>query len=60
VEALEQLLLRVAQLVDDVPEIWELELNPVCATPERAMPVDARVRIAPAPARLDPLVRRMR
>jgi acyl-CoA synthetase (NDP forming) len=59
-QALAELLLRVARLADDVPEIWELELNPVCATPERALPVDVRVRIAPAPARGDALVRRMR
>ena len=60
VAAVEDLLLRVAQLAEDLPEIWELDLNPVCATPERALAVDARVRVAPAPQRPDPTLRRMR
>jgi acyl-CoA synthetase (NDP forming) len=60
VAAVEELLLRVARLAEDLPEVWELELNPVCVTPERAIAVDARVRIAPAPQRPDPAVRRMR
>jgi acyl-CoA synthetase (NDP forming) len=58
--ALELLLLRVARLAEDLPEVWELDLNPVCATPERALAVDARVRVAPPPERPDPTVRRMR
>jgi acetyl coenzyme A synthetase (ADP forming)-like protein len=58
--ALETLLLRVARLAEDLPDVWELDLNPVCATPERAIAVDARVRVAPAPERPDPTVRRMR
>jgi acetyl coenzyme A synthetase (ADP forming)-like protein len=58
--ALENLLLRVARLAEDLPEVWELELNPVGATPERALAVDARARLAPAPERPDPMLRRMR
>jgi hypothetical protein len=46
-------------MAEDLPEIWELDLNPVCATPERAVVVDARIRVAPAPARPDPAVRRI-
>jgi acetyl coenzyme A synthetase (ADP forming)-like protein len=60
VAAVEDLLLRVARLAEDLPEVWELELNPVCVTPEQAVAVDARVRVAPAPDRADPAVRRMR
>jgi acyl-CoA synthetase (NDP forming) len=59
-EALETLLLRVARLAEDLPEVWELELNPVCATRESAIAVDARARVAPAPERPDAMLRRMR
>jgi acyl-CoA synthetase (NDP forming) len=60
VAGLEALLLRVARMAEDLPEIWELDLNPVCATPERIVVVDARIRVAPAPDRPDPAMRRMR
>jgi acyl-CoA synthetase (NDP forming) len=60
VSALEDLLLRVARLAEDLPEVWELDLNPVCATPQRALVVDARVRVAPAPDRPDLALRRLR
>jgi hypothetical protein len=39
--------LRVARLVDDVPEIAELDLNPVLAGPDGCVAVDARIRVAP-------------
>jgi acetyl coenzyme A synthetase (ADP forming)-like protein len=48
-EALEDLLLRVATLVDTHHEIVELDLNPVLATPSAAIAADARIRIAPPP-----------
>ena len=41
------LLLRVGKLVDDVPELAELDLNPIIAGPEGCVAVDARVRVAP-------------
>jgi len=51
-EALEDLLLRVSAMVDAHHEIAELDLNPVIAGPERAVAVDARIRISPpAPPR---------
>jgi acyl-CoA synthetase (NDP forming) len=40
--------LRVARLVDDVPEIAELDLNPVLAGPDGCVAVDARIRVAPS------------
>ena len=40
-------LLRVSRLADDLPEISELELNPVIATQDGVRCVDARVRISP-------------
>jgi acyl-CoA synthetase (NDP forming) len=47
VKAIEELLLRLSQLVDAVPEIAELDLNPILALPsgQGCTIVDARVRI---------------
>ena len=41
------LVLRLARLADDIPEIAELDLNPVIALPESCVAVDARVRVRP-------------
>ncbi|MEZ5787485.1 MAG: bifunctional acetate--CoA ligase family protein/GNAT family N-acetyltransferase [Xanthobacteraceae bacterium] len=46
-QALELMLVKVAQLVADLPEVQELDLNPVLADEKGAMAVDARVVIAP-------------
>jgi hypothetical protein len=35
---------RLAALSEDLPEVAELDLNPVLALPDRAVAVDARVR----------------
>jgi acyl-CoA synthetase (NDP forming)/GNAT superfamily N-acetyltransferase len=53
------LLLRVSRLADDLPELAELDLNPVIARPDGVYPVDVRVRIAPAAPR-DPFLRQLR
>jgi acetyl coenzyme A synthetase (ADP forming)-like protein len=45
VAAIEDLLLRVSALVDERPEVAELDCNPVMAGPDGAVIVDARVRI---------------
>ncbi len=47
IAAIEDLLLRVARLVEEVPEIAELDLNPVIALPpgRGCQIVDARIRI---------------
>lgn len=47
VPAVEDVLLRVAQLAADIPQIAEMDLNPVIASPSGAVVVDARVRVAP-------------
>jgi acyl-CoA synthetase (NDP forming)/RimJ/RimL family protein N-acetyltransferase len=56
---LEVMLERVAYLVDLVPEVAEVDLNPVIVGQHRCWVVDARVRLAPAPTPLDAL-RRLR
>ena len=45
--ALRDLLLRVSQLVEDVPEVAELDLNPVIALPagQGVLALDARIRL---------------
>jgi hypothetical protein len=57
--ALAGLLLRVSRLADDLPEVAELDLNPVVARPDGAYPVEVRVRVAPAAPR-DPFLRQLR
>jgi acetyl coenzyme A synthetase (ADP forming)-like protein len=52
VAALEDLLLRLSRLAEGVPEISELDLNPVFALPpgEGCRIVDARIRVRPVSA----------
>ena len=47
VKALEEVLLRISHLVDEVPEITELDLNPIFALPpgQGCQIVDARIRV---------------
>jgi acyl-CoA synthetase (NDP forming) len=51
VAALEDLILRVGALVENHPELAELECNPLVAMPDGVVAVDARVRVAPAQPR---------
>ncbi len=44
-EALEQALLRLSQLVEEHPEILECDLNPLVARPDGVEVLDARVRV---------------
>jgi acetate---CoA ligase (ADP-forming) len=50
VRQVSDVVLRVARLVDDLPEVAELDLNPVIAGPDGCVAVDARIRVA-VPAR---------
>ncbi|MGO9080608.1 MAG: GNAT family N-acetyltransferase [Streptosporangiaceae bacterium] len=43
--ALHDTLLRVSRLAYDLPQVAELDLNPVIARPDRVVAVDARVRV---------------
>jgi acetyl coenzyme A synthetase (ADP forming)-like protein len=47
--ALADLLLRLSLLADELPEVVELDLNPVMALPDGCLAVDARVRVAEHP-----------
>ena len=47
VGAVETTLLRVAMLAADIPQVAEMDLNPVIASPSGAVVVDAKVRLIP-------------
>jgi acetate---CoA ligase (ADP-forming) len=47
--AIEDVLLRVSAMVESHPAIAELDLNPLVASPDGAVIVDARVRVETAP-----------
>jgi acyl-CoA synthetase (NDP forming) len=47
--ALVDLLLRLSLLVNDLPEVAELDLNPLLGLPDRCLAVDVRVRVADRP-----------
>jgi acyl-CoA synthetase (NDP forming) len=57
--ALRDLLLRVARLADDLPEVTELDLNPVIARPDGVFVVDARIKVRPFQPQ-DPFLRKLR
>ena len=52
-------LLRVSRLADDLPQVAELDLNPVIARPDGVFAVDARVRVTSHRA-ADPFLRQLR
>jgi acyl-CoA synthetase (NDP forming) len=45
VEAIEELLLRVARLVEEVPEIADIDFNPVLAQPSGCQLLDFRIQV---------------
>jgi acetate---CoA ligase (ADP-forming) len=49
VKALEEVLLRMSLLIEEVPEVIELDLNPILARPpgQRCQIIDARLRVEP-------------
>lgn len=51
VAALEEGLLRLSALVDDIPQIAELDCNPFVVHERGAVILDARIRVAAAPPR---------
>ena len=59
VGALRDLLLRVSRLADDLPEVTELDLNPVIARADGVFVADARIRATPFRPQ-DPFLRKLR
>ena len=58
-DALRDMALRLSQLAVDLPQVSELDMNPVLATPSSAMCVDARIRVTVPPSS-DPYLRSLR
>ena len=56
-DALEQSLLRVAQLAEDFPEVSELDLNPVVAVRDGVAALDVKLKLQPAKDEPDPYIR---
>jgi acetyltransferase len=56
-EALYDVLIRVGQMAADLPELAEMDINPLLADAAGVVALDARMRLAPAPQGQDPLAR---
>jgi len=52
IEAIEEILLRLSRLAEDIPELVEMDLNPLIALPpgKGCIAVDARIRVGIVPA----------
>jgi acyl-CoA synthetase (NDP forming)/GNAT superfamily N-acetyltransferase len=60
-QALVSILERIAQVAEEVPELTELDLNPILVSPAGALVVDCKARLAPrqpGPGPLFPALRR--
>jgi hypothetical protein len=60
IAAVEDLLLRLGRLAEDVPEVAELDLNPVLVSPGGAVAVDTKLRLLPASGEPDAVLRHLR
>jgi acetyl coenzyme A synthetase (ADP forming)-like protein len=60
IDALEELLLRIGLLAEHVPEVAELDCNPVIVSPDGAVVVDLKVHLAPHEPEAPEGLRRMR
>ena len=58
VAALRDALLRISRLADDLPQVAELDLNPVIARPDGVTAVDARIRVT-IHGQADPFLRQL-
>ena len=57
--AVENLVLRLGRLAEELPEVAELDLNPVLAGPDGVVAVDVKLRLAPVDDEPDPGVREL-
>lgn len=53
-EALESTLIRISEMVCELPEVQELDINPLIADENGVIAVDARVKVAFRPPSLEP------
>jgi len=58
-DALSELALRVGALAEDVPEVRELTLDPIIATPDGCTVISAKIRLGEPPSRPDTGPRRL-
>ena len=59
--AIRELLVRVARLIDDMPQVAEVDLNPViCSGGDDMIVVDAKIRVATSPPRPNAVARQLR
>ncbi|HET9075707.1 MAG TPA: GNAT family N-acetyltransferase [Acidimicrobiales bacterium] len=59
VPALEDMLMRVGRLAEDLPEVAEMDLNPVMVTAAGPVVVDAKIRVQRPLPQPDPTLRRL-
>ncbi len=57
--SVQNLLARLSRLADDLPQLAEADLNPIIATPDALLCVDARIRLEPRHP-FDPYLRQLR
>jgi acyl-CoA synthetase (NDP forming) len=58
--AVEDLLLRLGRLAEDLPEVAELDLNPILVSPDGAIVVDAKMRLTDVGVEPDATLRQLR
>ena len=58
--AIEELMLRLGRLAEDLPEVAEMDLNPVLAGPDGVVAVDVKLRLAVVGDEPDAAVRALR
>ncbi|MGZ4734872.1 MAG: bifunctional acetate--CoA ligase family protein/GNAT family N-acetyltransferase [Acidimicrobiia bacterium] len=58
--ALEDLVLRVGMLADELPQVHELDCNPVVVGPDGVVAIDVKIRLARTPEHPSAEVRRLR
>jgi acyl-CoA synthetase (NDP forming)/GNAT superfamily N-acetyltransferase len=58
--AVEDLVLRLGRLAEDVPEVAELDLNPVLVSADGAVAVDTKLRLTPVAGEPDAVLRQLR
>lgn len=60
VAAVEDVLMRVARLAEEIPQVAEMDLNPLIASPAGAVAIDVRIRLTPWRRQAEQDVRRLR